>query len=317
MSGTRARDVRAEAAGSVQHAEGTVDFSTGAAGIEYFWSKDPQLTNNDYNGLNLQAPQGGVAPSLVRVVRDNGLPTTGGTLVGSTDAETLTTSVTSTATAGIDRLLFLRMNSSVIPATDNVRSGDPGTPGPVIGTLSAQSSLIVIDDFEAEAECVSNADGTGTATSSYTATLYYWADYTPGSGATAARDGDYFQVPISVDETSSEPDPLAEVRTLNPLVYDGPNPNQDIYMFGGDGLRFGPGASGTFAAYLSEWSSVTQTQGRIDDRTNALGDPVAAANASIDSAISITSGDFDVDRNVESQVNLSIGSITCLAEDLR
>ena len=315
LGATAVTNVRAEAAGSAQHAAGDVTFPTAAAGTEYLWAKDPQLVPADYNAFNLLSSSGSFMPSVAALVRANGLPapilttpaTSGATVVGGTMARTQPTFVESQATTGFDRLLLLRSN--FIP-----------DPAPVLGggTLSgAAGAIVVIDDFQAAVRCTSTDAGSGTAESSYRATLYYWQDVTNNN----TRDGRYVPVTLSANQDSTGTDPLAALQALpltqQPLVYDGGSAVNDIYLFGGQGKRFETGTGAGSAAYITEWSSVARTSARLDPRTDAAGQPVRASNASIDSAISITTGDFDTTKNVQSVVTVSVGSLTCLAEDLR
>ena len=271
---------------------------------DYMWVKEPQMNNNDYNAFDLV-----VGAPLVSAVRDNGLPTpllttpatSGQTLVGGTSTQTLASSVHTQATAGFDRLLYLR--------TDFI----PTANAPVFGggTLSAGGAVIVIDNFQAAVSCDSNTNGTGSSSSQYQATLYYWADLDNGNGGGSGIGGGVY-VPITFNVTNlsnpSATDPLATIKAQNggkgPLVLDGPNNGKDIYMFSTDG-------------YLDDWDSAVATTAGTRAGSDAVGAPYSSATASIDSAVNITTSDFDTTKNVETKVSASLGTMSCLAEDLR
>jgi Tfp pilus assembly protein PilV len=285
---------------------------------EYVYAKDPQLNSSDYNTLNLSTTGTG-GPSLLTIERFNGLGgpltgisapvTTGLTIVGGTRASTLASSVHAQATTGFDRIEFLKTNW--IPDPAPISTG---------GTLSgANGAIIVIEDFQAAVICDSTSAGTGTGSAQYTGTLYYWSD--PAANGSRA-DGRYVPVPLNVNSSSAGADPLAAVMAQNsnngPLVYDQTSANQRIYLFGTTlGLSYGTGKDKDTAAYLDTWSSLTATSARVDTSTDAAGAAVAASNSSMDGAISITTADFDTTKQVESIISLSIGSLSCYAEDAR
>lgn len=290
---------------------------------EYLYKKDPQLNNNDFNEFNLSTSGTG-GPSLVSLVRSDGLPsplpgitapvTTGQTVVGGTRAQTLVNSVRTQATVGFDRMLILKSNW--IPDPAPIAAADGG------GTLSgAQGAIIVIDDFQAAAHCTSNDDGTGTGDARYQTSLYYWEDPTENGDR---NDGRYRKVTLDVTSASSGADPLAAVMAQNvqagepngPLIYDHVAANQRIYLFGKT-LGRTVGAGGIRAAYLETWNSLTTTATSIDAFTDAAGAAVSSVNAGMDGAIEIRTADLDTTKQVNSLLTVSLGSLSCFAEDAR
>ena len=291
---------------------------------EYLYKKDPQLNVNDFNAYSLSTSGTG-GPSLVSLVRANGLPaplngitapaTTGQTVVGGTRAQTLADHVYTQATAGFDRLLMLKSNW--IPDPAPIAAADGG------GTLSGgQGSIIVIDDFQAIAQCRSNSAGTSTGDARYTATLYYWEDPAPNSNRS---DGRYRKVTLDVSAASSGADPLAAIANQNvflgqpngPLVYDHTSANQRIYLFGTTLGGTVEGGGGPKASYLESWNSLTTTARTFNNFTDPAGAPVSGVNASMDGAIEIQTGDLDTTKQIPGFLTVSLGSLSCYAEDAR
>jgi len=313
---TLVSDPAATAATALPVASGDSSITGAAPGAtEYVFKKDPQLTNGDYNMLQL-ATAGATDPSILGLVRDNGLPvplpivtapvTTGETVVGGTLAQTLADSVHTQATTGFDRMFFLKSNW--IPDTAPIAGG---------GTLNGQGHIVVVDDFQAAAVCDSDRDGTGDGEAQYRATLYYWEDPVQNGDR---GDGFYRRVVFDVTTANTGTDPLAAVKAQNsnngPLVYDHPSANQQIYLFGTtSGKTVGDGT--TRAAYLRDWNSVTTAASRVDASTDAAGAAVSAVSSSIDGAIQIETADLDTSTDAESLITVSLGSVSCLAEDAR
>lgn len=293
---------------------------------EYVALKDPQLTVQDYNELILSSAGTG-GPSLVSLVANNGLPapliasqdppTTGDIVVGGSRAATSNTDTYAQATMGFDRLLMLK--TTFIPDTAPWVDPVTGAAGTLTGT---QGAIIIVDDFQAASWCRSEVDGGGDGDALYQATLYYWSD--PAANGSRA-DGRYVRVTFNRSSSTTGADPLAAVMGQNvqagqangPLVYDHASANQRIYMFGKSLGRQLPGGGNARAAYLTSWNSLTTTSRRVEANTDASGAPVSSVNATIDGAIEIHSADFDVDRRDEGEMSLTIGSLSCFAEDAR
>jgi prepilin-type N-terminal cleavage/methylation domain-containing protein len=314
-------NLNVSAASALPAASGDTEITGVISGTtEYVFAKDPQLGNDDFNGLNLSSTgTGGGGPSLMTMERFNGLTSplpgitspvnTGLAIVGGTRTSTLASSVHAQATTGFDRLEFLKSN--FIP-----------DPAPIFGggTLSgANGAIIVIEDFQAAAICDSNSNGTGSGSAAYRASLYYWEDPVQNGNRS---DGRYRRVSFDVTNTSTGVDPLPAIAAQNsnngPLVYDHSSSNQRIYLFGTSlGKTFGTGAGTTYAAYLSSWNSIPTTASRVTTATDAAGATVATVNSSVEGAIEIQTADFDTTRQVESLLSISAGSLSCYAEDAR
>ena len=103
-----------------------------------------------------------------------------------------------------------------------------------------------------------------------------------------------------------------------PLVYDHASAQQRIYLFGRTlGKLIGRGGQAARARYLESWSSLTTASHRTEASTDPTGAPVTGANSSIDGAIEIQTGDLDTERQVAAFLSLSMGSLTCYAQDAR
>ena len=284
---------------------------------DYFHMKDPQLNNEDFNNLNLAAPAS-QDPAMVSLVASNGLPspltgitdplstpaTTGRFVVGGTRSLTTPTQVQSQATTGFDRMLLLKSN--FIP-TDNAPVVTPT--GTSVGTISGtQGAIIIVDDFQAAVACESTTAGGGDARAGYSATVYYWEDTVPNN----RRDGRYVRLTLPADAGQ-----LATIAAQNanngPRVYDGGG-NQDIYLFG---KTLGKATGGERAAYLSSWGALTAGSIREDPSTDPTGAAVTSANASINGAFEIETADLDRTKQIEGRLSLSLGSLSCFAEDMR
>jgi len=316
---TLASNLTATAATALPIAAGESSITGAIPGTtEYVFKKNPQLITADYNTLNLAASVNGGDPSILSLVRDNGLPapppivttpaTMGDTVVGGTLAQTLADRVHTQATTGFDRMFFLKSNW--IPDDAPIAGG---------GTLVGQGHVVVIDDFQAAAACDSHADGIGDSEAQYEATLYYWEDPVQNGDR---NDGFYRRVDLDVTSATSGADPLAAVKAQNgnngPLVYDHSSANQRIYLFGTTlGKTIGNGRWARPAAYLTDWNSVTATAASASATTDEAAAAVSTVTASIDGAIELETADLDTSRGVSAVITASIGSVSCYAEDAR
>ncbi|MBW3594082.1 MAG: hypothetical protein KY391_00780, partial [Actinobacteria bacterium] len=314
-------DPTALAASAAPSALGDAEIS-GAVGGQtgYVSFPNPQLQNQDYLQLRLT----GGAP-IISVVRNDGLPgplpgitspvTTGDVIVGGTRATTLPDSAYAQATTGIDRIFMFDTSWSELSDTEAVAEG---------GTLTGLGHLIVIDDFQASVTCDSDSDGTGTGQAQYQGTLYYWEDPVQNGDRS---DGRYRRVEFNVTSTTAGADPLAAIMAQNPsggqsngpLIYDHPSANQRIYLFGKTlgAVEPGGGGRGEVLTYLRNWNSLTTASSRVDTTTDAAGAAVASVDSNIDGAIEIETADLDVDRRDVGSATVSIGSVSCYAQDAR
>lgn len=298
---------RALAASAAPSAVGDAAISGPFAGSTYVAIRDPQLGPQDLNQLKLatQAP-------LIDFVANNGLPGplpgvtspaygANSFVVGGSRTTTLPSAVQAQATIGIDRIYLLDSNWPELSDTEAVTDGS---------TLTGFGHLIVIDDFRASVTCSSASDGTGTHEARFRGTLYFWEDPQLNSNRDDAR---YRRVAFDVTSSTSGPDPLALIKEEDPLVYDHPSANSRAYLFG----TAGAGGRVAQLGYLNNWNSLTTTASRVDTSTDAAGEPVASANSTIDGAIEIETADLDFDRRDVSALTLSLGSLSCFAEDAR
>jgi hypothetical protein len=105
--------------------------------------------------------------------------------------------------------------------------------------------------------------------------------------------------------TSTAVDPLAAIKTENPLVYDGIGTltDPDVYLFDTPAV----GATPAKLGYLDHWSSTPVMTSTAADQIARVGMP---------SALQIVTAKTDP-TNVESKLAISIGKISCEAADLR
>jgi len=208
---------------------------------------------------------------------------------GSTDAMTGSTAAVATDISGADRK---------VETSSGVSLGDVRMlPTTFIGG-DAEGAVVVIDDFDASVSCKSTGDPvTAGAVATWTATIRYWQD-TTNSGV---LDGAYVTETLS---GADGVDRLAGIRADNPLVYDGPTPAEDVYLFDD------PVVSGK-VGYLSDWGSLfdISSTGVTED---ALGETTTAA---IDGALSINAA--PTGTTAETGLKVNLGKLNCEAVDAR
>jgi hypothetical protein len=164
-------------------------------------------------------------------------------------------------------------------------------------SLGATRPVVYVENFDARLTCTATAQASSSpVTGTWTATLSYWTDADPGDGA---ANGDYQQVSLNGSTTSTASDPLASIKTTNPLVYDDPDPAKDIYLF----------KTSSVNGYLSDWYS----RPKIESGVDADG---RIRTASLDGAIYISTAPVNPDV-AASGVGVSIGSLSCNSEDAR
>lgn len=252
-------------------AMGNVAF-TGGVG-EHFWATN-QAQNPDLDPLSKQFD---VLKHMFSVTRPTGAPrTTSSTYAEATpEAPLANRKVHATANADAPRFVLL-------PTLF------PSSPG----------GVVVIDNFRAQIECKSTVGGaTGVATGSWSATLNYWADRVPDDNLAV---GDYVPVTIGGNTTPTfTADPLAAIKTANPLVYDSALSGGDIYLFSdpAQGRR----------GYLEDWSTTWAMNTVTDGQSSRVSMPFA---------ISILTARTNP-NNEESRFAVNIGKMSCQAVDKR
>lgn len=172
---------------------------------------------------------------------------------------------------------------------------------PILGA-SGPGGTVVIDDFTATLNCKSTGSSAGAvALGSWSAELKYWRDSDPSDNVAL---GAYASVTLSGSTDPSSPlrlssDPLAALRTENPLVYDALLPADDVYLFSDP-------AAGK-RGYLESWASTFAVDSSKSDDVASVDMPYA-----INIVTSRTNS-----LNEESKFTVSIGKLSCRAEDYR
>ncbi|MGH2697617.1 MAG: type IV pilus modification PilV family protein [Actinomycetota bacterium] len=170
-------------------------------------------------------------------------------------------------------------------------------PTSFISSSETERAVVVIDSFDASVSCKSTADPLSAgATATWSATLRYWTDSTNDG----VLNGSYATLNLSGADAS---DQLAEVRTLNPLVYDGLTANEDVYLFDDP-------ANGK-VGYLTNWGSLFSA-GSTGVTEDAAGEVTTAA---IDGALSINSA--PTGTTADSALKVNLGKLSCEAVDSR
>jgi prepilin-type N-terminal cleavage/methylation domain-containing protein len=160
---------------------------------------------------------------------------------------------------------------------------------------SGNAGVVIIENFVADVSCRANGLGGSTFTGSWSATLRYWVANT-GPNPLAPTPG-YKTVALSGAVGASGVDPLAAIKAENPLVYKGKLATDDIYLF----------STPVRTGYLNSWS----TQPSI-----AAASGTQTSDVTLTSAIDIGIAKTDL-TNAETQLAVSLGSISCSAVDKR
>jgi len=162
-------------------------------------------------------------------------------------------------------------------------------------------AIVVIKDFTANLSCRATASaGTAVSTGTWSATLKFWRSDVDTTGD-GVPDPGYAELPLSGSVGSSAGDPLADIRDAeNPLVYDDPDDNKDVYLFD----------DGEHGYYLEDWSSQPVIQSSVD------GVEGRSSTVDLESAIRIVSAPVNPAVS-NSNVIANIGSLSCEAVDKR
>jgi prepilin-type N-terminal cleavage/methylation domain-containing protein len=240
---------------------GLVLGNTGSA-TEDLWVR-PELTSTKVAALHL-SPSGRVVS-----VKPGGTDVmTGRTTAISTDLTSADPKVE--ATGAVDIKAVRLFPTSFIPS--------PSTDG----------AVVVIDNFLASVSCKSSGSSGLASTATWSATLRYW-DPPANNYASVSLNG------------ASASDQLAAIRATNPLVYDGPTPATDVYLF----------EDGTKTGYLTDWGSLFNASS-----TGVTQDSVEkSASSAIDGALSITT--VPTGDSPESSIKVDLGKLNCEAVDAR
>lgn len=205
----------------------------------------------------------------------------------------------------------------VVTAKANIVAGGNIHILPTRSQPTSGSSLLDFLNFKASVTCESRADAgySSTATGTWSADLY-WVYDTNNNGSTALSR--YVTSLPTQTYTSGggvvaagDTNPMQTIKNLNggngPLVYDHSNNTYDVYLFSGNGKR----------GVLKNWSvSPLQTSISADDRVVS-----AAYNGIIRMESNALRGPWlspDTSSNYpDSDMTVSIGKLSCMAEDYR
>ena len=300
-TGTKASGVSASVANELPTASATVN-STNVCGTPEFYFITPQLdsTNTASSWLRLD-PSGTSGPYVVR--DDSGSATPCNNTKGTTSATTTALIPTSTravetkATAHIPQINAIKLNA--------------GWSGNNLFNMSA---------FDATVDCKSTPTGTPVATASWTATMNFAYDYV-NNGAnsylsgkvlnviqitanSAGNDTVQYRNSSNVLTTVTVPNAIDWMKQQDFIVYDSSSAT-DIYMFDT------PAHRGYFTNIVENKTLPTSVSadGRI-------------TSASIDTALRLDTNKLTNSLaapalNDETAVSLSIGNLSCEAEDNR
>ncbi len=269
---SRAKDIDVAVTNELPIANGAFELGDPGSSSDDLWMA-PQVSTDTASDLQLNTsrPMFFMHPGGTDIV------------IGESDA-------VATAIDGSDR----KVQATAQMSLDDVRI----LPTNFIASSETEGAVVVIDSFTASVNCNSTADpATADKSATWSATLRYWQDTTNnGEG-----DGSYQTVTLSGAESS---DPLADLQAgPNPLVYDGPTLDQDVYLF--DDLAAGQ------VGYLTDWGSLfnASSTGVTEDAAGQV------TTAAIDGALSINT--VPTGATPDSGLNIDVGKLNCEAVDRR
>ena len=163
--------------------------------------------------------------------------------------------------------------------------------------IPGDKGVVVVSSFMADIQCKATANaGTSVATGSWSATLQYFKDTLATDNLPA---GTYQTISLSGSQSSAGPDPLAALRSSNPLVYDAPLGLTDVYLF----KDTAAGKTG----YFDDMSSQPVVQATKS---------AAEASVTMSNALSFDTTPTDP-ANESSSMVVNVGKASCKAVDLR
>ena len=163
--------------------------------------------------------------------------------------------------------------------------------------IAGDKGVVVVSSFTADIQCKATANAaTSVATGSWSATLQYFKDALPSDNLPA---GSYQTISLSGSQSSAGPDPLAALKSTNPLVYDAPLGLTDVYLFKDT-------AAGK-AGYFDDMSSQPIVQ---------ASKTAAEASVTMSNVLSFDTTPTDP-VNESSSMVVNIGKASCKAVDLR
>lgn len=277
MDGTTTSGLKVSVSQELPTATGAFGFSA-PTGSERLFYIDSQLGPDNASTLRLDDAEG-----LLKFTKRGS-----GTISGSTSADTTAVNssgrhVQTAAAAAFQRLRFL--STSFIQSVITDVNGD-----------AVHRSVLVVNNFQSSVSCKATASSsTATAAKSWSATMYFWRDNDPSDHSV---NGSYQSIPLS---SSLSSDPLAPYgpNAQNPVVYDAPLGEEDIYLFQAPGKK----------GYLQSWSSAVGETAEVsaDGRIT---------NADLSDAIRLVSAPTHSSHG-DSAFLVKIGKLGCEAQDQR
>jgi hypothetical protein len=168
------------------------------------------------------------------------------------------------------------------------------TTSDVVTDTTFGRAVVAVDEFSAETRCTSTGSGpSSSATADWSAALYYWSDVDPTDNLPVG------QYELVLLDGNAGVDPLQAIKAANPLVYDGPTPDDDVFLFQATGIN----------GYLSDWSILGAPQ-------TSVSPDARVASASIDGAIGIITAPTNPALPT-SAISVSMGKLGCQAADNR
>ncbi len=275
---TLTSDLEVKVANQLPLAKGRFSYQDGA-GLLDLWVMNQADTSNTA-ALRLDPSQ------KVFSIRPNAGD--GTTLKGDTRAET-------TAVGAPDRKVETTAKTSFKDSRLLPTAG-------VIADTKFGGAVVAVESFSAETTCTATKEATTSAfTSNWSGVLWHWEDTNPSDGLPG---GEYKRVDLG-GSPSGTTDPLAATKTRNPLVYDDPDANKDVYLF----RQVDATGAVVRNGYLVDWKSKAVTGG------GKSGDG-SLVTAGIDTAIRIDTAPTNP-ALPESGLNVSIGKLSCEALDQR
>lgn len=180
---------------------------------------------------------------------------------------------------------------------------------PVTFLVGTQTSVIVIEEFQASIDCTSTG-ATGQVDGSWSAKIKYWKDDNPGDGLAIGHYEELTNQPagqpklVTGSVTAGLSDPLSVLgQSNNPLVFDAPLDINDIYLFDDPNVDLTLNKEG----YLKLWDVTetipSQVQGKL-------------ARVSMPQTINIVTARTDA-NNEETEMTIQVGKLSCQALDQR
>jgi prepilin-type N-terminal cleavage/methylation domain-containing protein len=171
---------------------------------------------------------------------------------------------------------------------------------PTTFITGGEDGVVTVSNFTASITCTSTANAaTYAVAGSWSAELNYWSD----SNNNGIVSGSYLQTPLQLSGSlTGAADPLAGVRTTNPLVYDDVDNTKDVYLF-----------EDAAAGKKGYFTSITTLPSISSSKSGAGRNTTVALNGAIQMQTAPTSR---TNPSVTS-MSISVGRLSCQAVDKR